>query len=196
MARIQVNGTGSAAVLLGSAFVACAWGCGGKGEDASPDAGPTLTMQEEFLAAHNRYRAEVTQPAGYVGVWSPIPPLSWSTELEAEAQAWANTLRDQSACKSVDHDPQIDALDQGESIFRRMVGLTPTGVVDEFANEKPKYTYSAPYTFSSDTAHYTQIIWRKTTELGCAVAQCQQELTSVWVCRYKPAGNVTGEPPF
>ena len=63
-----------------------------------------------------------------------------------------------------------------------------------WAAEKKNYTYSAQYVFSGDTGHYTQIVWRKTTHIGCASAQCSG--SNVVVCRYDPPGNYIGEQSF
>ena len=43
-----------------------------------------------------------------------------------------------------------------------------------------------------DVAHYTQMIWPTTTDLGCGMAtgRGQQWL----VCRYSPGGNKDGRP--
>ena len=41
-----------------------------------------------------------------------------------------------------------------------------------------------------DVAHYTQIIWRGTTEFGCATATNATD--DYLVCRYSPPGNVMG----
>lgn len=43
----------------------------------------------------------------------------------------------------------------------------------------------------SDVAHYTQIIWRGTARVGCAIHQ--GEAWDVLVCRYLPPGNVVGQ---
>ena len=42
----------------------------------------------------------------------------------------------------------------------------------------------------SDVAHYTQIVWPSTTEVGCAVAS--SATTDYFVCRYSPTGNKDG----
>ena len=45
-----------------------------------------------------------------------------------------------------------------------------------------------------DVGHYTQVIWRGTREVGCAVAR--GETNDFLVCRYWPAGNVYNQPVF
>jgi hypothetical protein len=41
--------------------------------------------------------------------------------------------------------------------------------------------------------HYTQMIWRGTTRIGCAIASDPRG--QVLACRYWPAGNVCGFKP-
>ena len=45
-----------------------------------------------------------------------------------------------------------------------------------------------------DVAHYTQIVWRGTTSLGCALASDAEN--DYLVCRYSPPGNVVGQRAF
>jgi pathogenesis-related protein 1 len=50
--------------------------------------------------------------------------------------------------------------------------------------------------------HFTQVVWRATKEVGCAMANCEAPApdgtNSVWkffVCRYSPPGNINGTNP-
>ena len=45
-----------------------------------------------------------------------------------------------------------------------------------------------------DVGHYTQIVWKDTDRVGCALAQGARD--EMLVCRYRTAGNVEGERPF
>ena len=50
--------------------------------------------------------------------------------------------------------------------------------------------------------HYTQVVWRNTTHVGCATAICtknspfgaQFPTWQLWVCNYTPPGNFVGKP--
>jgi hypothetical protein len=39
-----------------------------------------------------------------------------------------------------------------------------------------------------DTGHFTQVVWRATTHVGCGTASCTGLV--LWVCNYDPPGNV------
>ena len=45
-----------------------------------------------------------------------------------------------------------------------------------------------------DVGHYSQMIWRGTRKVGCALAEGQNY--DYLVCRYFPAGNVFGKGPL
>lgn len=51
---------------------------------------------------------------------------------------------------------------------------------------------------STGCGHYTQVVWRKTSELGCGYATCKRDgfLVEFWACNYSPPGNVRGQEPY
>ncbi|KAK3342607.1 CAP domain-containing protein [Neurospora tetraspora] len=68
--------------------------------------------------------------------------------------------------------------------------------VEMWGNERAKYDFGAAK-FGEDTGHFTQLVWKNTTDVGCAARWCQS-----WngggggwylVCEYWPRGNVVGE---
>ena len=68
--------------------------------------------------------------------------------------------------------------------------MSPTQVVDEWGAE------SADYNARLDTCapgrqcgHYTQLVWASTEDVGCGMAVCPSR-GQVWVCNYRPRGNV------
>ena len=60
-------------------------------------------------------------------------------------------------------------------------------------DEELDYNYNTPG-FSNDTGHFTQIVWKATTEIGCSSGVgCGSDLSHVWVCHYNQPGNYIGK---
>ena len=76
-----------------------------------------------------------------------------------------------------------------------MSGDTPTAdiVVDAWAAEVKDYN-AKTHRCKGVCGHYTQIVWRKSQQVGCGMAACGD--TKVWVCNYDPPGNFNGERPY
>jgi uncharacterized protein YkwD len=126
-----------------------------------------------MLAAHNAVRARVG-----------VPGLVWSEPLAAAAQSWARSLIES---RAFFHRPN----DQyGENLYAITGGTaSPGDVVSAWAAEAAGYN-NASNTCANVCGHYTQLVWRGTRELGCAVAHGPGR--EVWVCEYNPPGNVVG----
>jgi uncharacterized protein YkwD len=142
---------------------------------ATPDEVPAETatsdVYEAILAAHNQHRADHCAPA-----------LTWSDELAAVAQAWADQLRD-AGC-AFEH----SSTPYGENLAAGTTGsLSPGDVIAMWYDEIADYDFKKGG-FSMSTGHFTQVVWKDTTRLGCGVAQCSG--MDIWVCNYDPPGNV------
>jgi uncharacterized protein YkwD len=144
-----------------------------------PPAALPSSLSRDMLARHNAVRARVG-----------MPPLAWSARLAARAQDWADTLL---ARGQFIHRPHST---YGENLFE-MTGATasPGQVVDAWAAESRNYDY-ASNRCSGVCGHYTQIVWRDTREVGCAVARGRGRGREVWVCNYDPPGNWVGRRPY
>ncbi|TYG84087.1 hypothetical protein ES288_D01G221500v1, partial [Gossypium darwinii] len=46
-----------------------------------------------------------------------------------------------------------------------------------------------------DCLHYTQVVWSKSVNLGCAIAKCANGWVFV-ICSYDTVGNVEGQRPY
>jgi uncharacterized protein YkwD len=135
---------------------------------SEPANSPPQAMQP-ILNEHNSYRAKHC-----------IPPLTWSPVLASSAQQWANRC-------TFDH--QEDS-DDGENLFWGSAGaFSQEAVVRSWYEEIEAYSFTAP-SVNDETGHFTQVIWRASKRLGCAVARCRGR--DFWVCRYSPAGNDEG----
>jgi len=123
-----------------------------------------------ILKYHNAYRA-----------LHCVPPLKWSTALADSARVWAKGC----ARDSNGNFLHSGVAGQGENLAWG-TALTGKKSVDMWYSEIVKYNFATPG-FTQPTSHFTQLVWRNSTHLGCVVAQCSGE--SFWVCRYSPQGN-------
>lgn len=146
--------------------------------------GPRTNFDERLLAAHNRERAVMA-----------VPPLAWDPVLAAGAAAWAEHL---SRSGRFAHSPDLpDQEPEGENIWGGTPGhYLPEHMVGLWIAEKAQFK---PGVFPDnsrtgrleDVTHYTQLIWRRTTHVGCGASSAGGE--EILVCRYRTAGNVLGE---
>jgi pathogenesis-related protein 1 len=183
----------------------------GGGKDAAT-ADPETGRLAGITAAHNAVRAAVqTQPA--------LPPLIWSQTIADYAQQWATSLAT-TMCAQPQHRSGVDLLAKGygENLATFGAGGTLKGgtastaeqAVSAWAAEKACWTFGTIsgtetcdktcYTnlHSDGCGHYTQVVWRGSTMLGCGVATCKNgALTEdIWICNYAPAGNFIGRLPY
>jgi len=160
----------------------------GSGRPGASPGPPPARVAGEFVAAHNEVRAAVEEPPGYPGTWEPLPPVSWSGDLAASAQSWADRLRDGHGCRLVhDRDSRY-----GENLAAG-THLSPAAAVRMWASERDGYAFEPAYRFVA--GHYTQIVWRDSVEIGCGGATCADGVRVI-CCRYAPPGNVLGRRPY
>jgi len=149
---------------------------------------------EGILQAHNAVRANVDT--------DPSPEaLLWSDELAEVAQKWAVHLQEQGC------DMRHSTSGFGENLAW-FWGNSPTAeaVVQAWASESLCYTYGrfmngdkceSECDSSGGCGHYTQLVWRETSLLGCGMAVCDTDVPQeIWVCNYDPPGNFIGEYPY
>jgi pathogenesis-related protein 1 len=161
---------------------------------------PALTAQaldfdaKEMVAAHNRWRKTVH-----------VPPLAYSASLATAAQEWADHLMQDNQCRMQHSKPDGK---YGENLFwgsalewsdgrREVQKISPKKVVNDWASERADYDYKTNGCVPGKMCgHYTQVIWKTTTTVGCAVAVCEDTREQIWVCRYQPPGNWVGKKPY
>lgn len=151
----------------------------------------TDLFSSAFIREHNKIRQAHN-----------LNDLSWSSKLAASAQAWSEVLKGE-GCK-MRHD--LDSP-YGENIYWQQQNggeisaliSQPADAVFYWGDEEKYYNYSKNTCRSGEQCgHYTQVVWADTTSVGCGVSSCLSgdTRTDVWVCRYNPAGNITGVKPY
>ncbi|KAH8681832.1 CAP domain-containing protein [Xylariales sp. PMI_506] len=129
--------------------------------------GPTFTSA--VLNSTNFYRREHNATA-----------VTWNTTLEDYASGYLNS----SSC-AFEH----SGGPYGENLAIGYANATAS--VEAWGDEGAEYDYGNPG-FSEQTGHFTQLVWKATTTVGCGRRLCGK---SGWylVCEYWPRGNVIGE---
>lgn len=126
-------------------------------------------FQQEILDAHNEKRA-----------LHSADDLVWDNTLYEYASDYASSY---DCSGSLTH----SGGEYGENLA---VGYkSGTAAVEAWYSEGEDYDYSS----SSSFDHFTQIIWKSTTKLGCAKVDCSSNNWGLYIiCSYDPAGNVVG----
>ncbi|HEU0283729.1 MAG TPA: CAP domain-containing protein [Sphingomicrobium sp.] len=140
-------------------------------------------VNHRILAAHNMARADVG-----------APPLQWDPALAVAAASYGPAL---SRAGRLVHSPRAGRENQRENLWMGQQGrFGPEQMVAAWTDEKrlflpgqfPNVSRTGNW---ADVAHYTQMIWKGTTHVGCAIYR-----GGAWdylICRYSPPGNRDGK---
>lgn len=140
-------------------------------------------LENRLLALHNRERSA-----------TGARPLTWDQGLAKAAAAYGPAL---ARLGKLAHSPAASRPGQGENLW---MGTRDAYALEEMAGgwaaEKSLFR---PGVFPggvsrsghwSDVGHYTQMIWKGTTHVGCTVHKTRR--WDFLICRYSPPGNVVG----
>lgn len=154
---------------------------GGSGPQTpiSGGGGSATAPMKALLASHNELRANHGAPA-----------LEWDDGLAQQAQPWAD------ACvfthSSFGNGENLAAHSNGWS------GDTAIRMTQSWYSEIKDVDWSDPESGLDSAGHFTQLVWKSSTRIGCAQAWCEP-LAQAWggsatflVCEYTPAGNMMG----
>lgn len=144
---------------------------------------PLAIDKDVILAEHNKYRAEVG-----------VPPLTWSDSLAQGAQRWADTM---ALIDKMQHSqtPRVGenlaywsghhpSLENMIGIWEQEKQLFKPGVFPDVSQDGSWHS----------VGHYTQMVWRNTTQVGCGIGNNGR--TDFLVCWYSPQGNYIGQVPY
>ncbi|KAM3500685.1 hypothetical protein MY10362_006185 [Beauveria mimosiformis] len=136
-----------------------------------PGAGGSSDFKSQMLAAHNWYRGQHSAAA-----------LKWDDNLASKSLAWA------SKCSSNPrHEPNQP---YGENIASGTSVSKAYEWVNLWGKERRNYNWNQSG-FAAGTGHFTQVVWKGTTSVGCAETKCSSG--SNVVCKYDPPGNMMGD---
>ena len=174
--------------LLGITCIGiCVSGCADKeptSEDTTQNESPFAEVgpMEGMTATHNEIRR-----AHGVTV-----DLVWDEALAEISLEWINHLDVDNNCQ-MEHNWDSGL---GENLMWATYYMDAREVVEWWASEEAFYDYNSNTCEEGEMcAHYTQVVWEDTTNVGCAMITCQNG-EYMWMCNYDPAGNWMGERPY
>ncbi len=134
-------------------------------------------VADDWVKAHNKYRK-----------MHQVGNVKWSAKLAKSAEQFAKNC------------PQGHAKSgYGENMAWGFNDESMQGVVGRWYKEVSEYDFNNPR-YDSSTGHFTQLVWKNTTEIGCATQNnCTYKgktYPKLHVCRYNPAGNITNAGYF
>lgn len=123
------------------------------------------------------------------------PPLKWNETLKNDAAKWAQVMASTGVLKHAPRDSR--PANQRENISLSPHGAnSPMKMAKVWGGEKKLFRPGMfPNVCAGDwstCAHYTQMVWSTTTEVGCAFVEGQR--FDALVCRYSPPGNQDNKP--
>nr|BAV01273.1 PR-1b [Nepenthes alata] len=135
--------------------------------------------KQDFLDGHNIARAQVG-----------VKNITWNNTVAAYALNYANQRRGD--CELIHSNGSY-----GENLARGSPDLSATEAVNLWVNEKAYYNYTSNSCIDGkECHHYTQVVWRNSTHLGCARVHCANNTGTFVICNYDPAGNIVGQYPY
>ncbi|MFO1379470.1 MAG: CAP domain-containing protein [Chitinivorax sp.] len=172
-------------------------------------AGLSPNLIDAILQQLNRQRASL-------GV-ADMPPVAWDADLAAFAARTAAGCRMQhtgTAQRSAI--PNKVGQYAGENLaiaFRSDMRLSDSGdparlqryfqqAFDGWWREQADYDYAANRCApGKQCGHYTQLAWRDSVQIGCAIAMCNPQLDLgrlgyTLACNFLPGGNIVGRRPY
>ncbi|XP_078484107.1 uncharacterized protein LOC100180998 [Ciona intestinalis] len=142
------------------------------------------TVQDHCLNTHNYFRC-----------LHGVPPLRYSDELQFSAQMYANFMASDGKLGYQSVRPSIIGIHReqfiGENLAWRMQRGNKYNIVratSDWYGEGLYYDYIHPE--NATKKHFTQVVWKNTTQVGCAVARIGFQVYVV--AHYKYAGNIPG----
>jgi len=114
----------------------------------------------------------------------------------ATALKWNTTLADYAATVVESCVFKHSGGPYGENLVSGYANATQA--IEAWANESTQYNYNKG-AFAENTGHFTQLVWKNTTQVGCGRKNCTgsdvDNVAPGWfvACSYYPPGNYLGE---
>jgi uncharacterized protein YkwD len=129
-----------------------------------------------------------------------LPPVAWDAALADAAfnylsQCRGTTLAEHNPNRTEDYAALGGNDYVGENIFASTGAAEPARAVASWMNEASSYNYANPV--AGEAGHYTQVVWRASVRIGCALVNCPNlQYPNTILCDYAPGGNTGSQKPY
>ncbi|XP_012060007.1 PREDICTED: venom allergen 3-like [Atta cephalotes] len=165
--------------------------------------GLTDAERKAIVNKHNELRQKIASGKETKGKPGPqpkavsMPNVTWDKELEEVCQRWINQCKfGHDECRHVDrfivgqNMAQASSTGKNTATVESMI-LLWYNEVNDFNNTKIE-----KYEFEPKIGHYSQLVWAKSTKIGCGKIEFKD--SSNWnkinlCCNYGPHGNMNGQ---
>ncbi|XP_047948072.1 pathogenesis-related leaf protein 6-like [Salvia hispanica] len=134
--------------------------------------------RQDYINVHNAARAKVG-----------VGPIMWSEKVASFARNYARQrVGDCNLIHSTNRP-------YGENLAKGGEDFTGSAAVDLWVKERPNYIHTSNSCVGGQCLHYTQVVWRNSTHVGCARVRCNDGWWFI-SCNYDPPGNYIGQRPY
>ncbi|GAB4814577.1 hypothetical protein N2152v2_001623 [Parachlorella kessleri] len=149
------------------------------GDSPSPQAPVTPAPAGDFSGGNCPDPQAALEAHNIVRAAHNAPPLQWSVGLAQSAQAWANTC-------TFAH----SGGPYGENLMSYGVASCASAV-EGWASEVSLWPPGSN-DWIHDAGHFTQVVWKETTLVGCGWTDCGGPGLIFMLCQYYYRGNILG----
>jgi pathogenesis-related protein 1 len=155
---------------------------------SSTNSAAEATSVSGITNEHNKLRAQEN---------ASLPNLTWDATVADYALRKVTFLANSNNC-TMSHTAGPTNPGYGENLaWSSASSYTAVAATNAWYDEKPNYTYSTNTCASGKVCgHYTQVVWKNSTKIGCAGVVCSNGGGIIYGCNYDPPGNYSGQKPY
>ncbi|CAM1293380.1 Uncharacterised protein g721 [Pycnogonum litorale] len=116
------------------------------------------------------------------------PPLIWKEDLIKSAQIWAENLAERGFVQYSEESANAVIGENISVVDLNGHNIEGKQIVEDWYSEIKNYNFNKPG-WRKDTCHFSQLLWRSSSDIGVGIAQVPNQNRVFIVVHYRPVGN-------